>query len=258
MGYNYILQAILLLFFFSFNTYSQVGIGNTDPDGSSLLDIRDGNGDKGILIPQVNIPNLNSAAPVDSPLESLLVYNTNTATGKGYVYWNGSGWQSFGSSSVKIAYEKPNFLNSHENLSSPFGGFVYKELYQKTITLAKPTLVEINTLITVAISTYPFDNEIANGKTITYGLYVTAGSMLGPEPEFERILSEFRSFSSIGGSSAGENIGKYYTLGGDGYIDLPAGTHDIIITVVGNGVGPAFKFTYGNEHGAHFKIIYHN
>lgn len=83
-----------LFFFFSLNLFAQVGIGNTDPHASSLLDIRDSASETGILIPRVNIINLATAAPVTSPATSLLVYNTNTTTGPGYFFWNGTVWTS--------------------------------------------------------------------------------------------------------------------------------------------------------------------
>ncbi len=89
--------AICSLFsLFSLNIFAQVGIGNTNPAASSLLDIRDGNNNKGILIPRVSITNLNNASPVDSPVISLLVYNTNASTVQGFYYWDGGKWVSIG------------------------------------------------------------------------------------------------------------------------------------------------------------------
>ncbi|NGX83475.1 hypothetical protein [Aequorivita sp. KMM 9714] len=86
----------ILLFFFSLESFAQVGIGNTNPSSASLLDIGDGTDDntKGILIPRVNLTNLNSLSPIEQnpatdQVESLLVYNTNETTGKGFYYWNG-------------------------------------------------------------------------------------------------------------------------------------------------------------------------
>ena len=70
--------------------YSQVGIGTTTPDASAMLEIDAP--DKGVLIPRVAIANLNTAAPVTAPIESLLVYNTTIATGVGFHYWDGAKW----------------------------------------------------------------------------------------------------------------------------------------------------------------------
>ncbi|HNQ68033.1 MAG TPA: hypothetical protein PKN32_06635 [Bacteroidales bacterium] len=82
----------MLLFVVSFSMAQGVAI-NTDgatADGSAMLDVKSTN--SGLLIPRINIPNLAAAAPVTSPVVSLLVYNTNAGTGLGYHYWNGSAW----------------------------------------------------------------------------------------------------------------------------------------------------------------------
>lgn len=70
-----------------------VGINSTGaaPDAGALLDIVSTT--KGILIPRVSIADLSTIAPVTgSSTESMLVYNTNATTGKGYHYWDGNDW----------------------------------------------------------------------------------------------------------------------------------------------------------------------
>lgn len=63
---------------------------------SSMLDVEAT--DKGLLIPRVALTSTNVAAPVTSPANSLLVYNTNTSgvapnnVTPGYYYWDGSAW----------------------------------------------------------------------------------------------------------------------------------------------------------------------
>jgi len=83
-------RILLTLLLLPLTIYSQVGIGTTSPDNSSMLDIEAT--DKGILVPRVAITNLNTAAPVTAPMESLLVYNTTVATGIGFHYWDGIKW----------------------------------------------------------------------------------------------------------------------------------------------------------------------
>ena len=77
--------------------YAQnVGINTTGaaPDAGAGLDINFNN--KGVLVPRVNITNLNTIAPVTgSATTSLLVYNTNAGTGLGYHYWDGGRWVRF-------------------------------------------------------------------------------------------------------------------------------------------------------------------
>lgn len=82
------LKKILVLF--PLATFSQVGIGTTSPSSSSILDVAAT--DKGVLVPRVAIADLNTAAPVTAPVESLIVYNTTVATGVGFHYWDGAQW----------------------------------------------------------------------------------------------------------------------------------------------------------------------
>ena len=72
--------------------HAQVGIGNnvTTFDDSEVLKIV--STDKGVLLPNVSIPNLANASPVTSPANSLIVYNTNATTGKGFYYWQNNQW----------------------------------------------------------------------------------------------------------------------------------------------------------------------
>jgi len=84
---NHLLKILAL---FPLAIFSQVGIGTTSPNSSAILDVTAA--DKGMLVPRVAIANLNTAAPVTAPVESLLVYNTTVATGIGFHYWDGSKW----------------------------------------------------------------------------------------------------------------------------------------------------------------------
>lgn len=85
---------VSLIFVISLNLfcYSQIGIGAnvTSFDDSEALKIVSSN--KGVLVPNISIPNLNAASPVTAPANSLMVYNTNTATGKGFYMWNNNKW----------------------------------------------------------------------------------------------------------------------------------------------------------------------
>ncbi|EDM43609.1 hypothetical protein SCB49_08463 [unidentified eubacterium SCB49] len=88
---------ILIICILSTNTiYSQVGVNTTTPENGAILDIE--STDKGIFIPRVNIADLSTIAPItgiagaaeEAAAASLLVYNTNTTTGEGYHYWDGT------------------------------------------------------------------------------------------------------------------------------------------------------------------------
>jgi len=79
---------ILYIFFLilSGNLNAQVGIGNTDPDASSILDITAE--DKGILIPRMTSVVRDG---IVTPASGLLIYNT---TDLGFNYYE-SGWKTF-------------------------------------------------------------------------------------------------------------------------------------------------------------------
>lgn len=86
---------ILTLLLLFWNSYAQVGIGTTNPNTSSSLDISSTS--SGVLIPRVSLLAIsNGTTPITAPATSLLVYNTNAAvvggTGVGYYYWDGSKW----------------------------------------------------------------------------------------------------------------------------------------------------------------------
>lgn len=129
--------ALLLVLFFTLTTQAQVGIGNTNPDTSSMLDITSTS--KGLLVPRMTSV---QRLAITTPANSLLVYDT---TIKAYYYYD----------TVSLTWIKINSaLNQRNNyvlvktaadLPAPSGG---------KITLVSNTLYEINGLITI---TAPID-----------------------------------------------------------------------------------------------------
>src|SRR5690554_4643944 len=86
------LYAFLFIFILTYASYGQIGIGNTNPDASSALDISANNA--GILIPRISLISPTDVSTITSPAPSLLIYNTNTTAvlNPGYYYWNGLQW----------------------------------------------------------------------------------------------------------------------------------------------------------------------
>jgi len=106
------------------NLNAQVGINTTTPQAGAILDVE--STDKGLLVPRVNIANLNTIAPITGgATESLLVYNTNTSTGVGFHYWTGSlwfpilsdDWKSSGNMGTSPA---TNFIGTVDNVDMSF------------------------------------------------------------------------------------------------------------------------------------------
>jgi len=69
--------------------YAQVGIGTTNPNTSSILDISSTN--SGLLIPRIPLVSTTDVTTIPTPAVSLLVYNSGFAP-NGYYYWNGTIW----------------------------------------------------------------------------------------------------------------------------------------------------------------------
>ena len=93
-----------LFLFLSFNSFAQVGIGNTNPNNDALLEIGDATTTtKGLLLPRVNLVNTSSFAPMTAHVQGMVVYNKNTAgdVTPGYYYNNGSQW-------VRLAADAPS------------------------------------------------------------------------------------------------------------------------------------------------------
>ena len=84
----------------AWGAYSQVGIGTLDPNKSSQLDVSSAN--KGVLIPRVKLVSPTDQVTIENGnVNSLLVFNTNTAGGmeEAYYYWFENQW-------MKILNEK--------------------------------------------------------------------------------------------------------------------------------------------------------
>lgn len=78
----------------------KVGIGTIQPSSSAILDVSASN--KGALLPRVALTSSTDTNTITSPANGLIVYNTGTAglSYIGYVFWNGSEWRSFQSSTL--------------------------------------------------------------------------------------------------------------------------------------------------------------
>tara|TARA_R110002020_G_scaffold296658_1_gene512259 strand:+ start:24479 stop:26326 length:1848 start_codon:yes stop_codon:yes gene_type:complete len=107
-----------LVLLLNINIYAQIAIGNINPDESSLLDIGGVNATEGLLLPQVNIINLNNQSPITGAAEEgLIVYNTNTSTGKGFYYWDSAKWQKINTGNINL-YTANSALNSNRIINA--------------------------------------------------------------------------------------------------------------------------------------------
>jgi hypothetical protein len=98
------MRIISILFFLMFfnQVFSQVGIGTTTPNSSSMLDITAQ--DKGLLIPRVELINPNLSAPLALHVAGMIIYNTasNAAVSPGFYMNDGTKWMSISAAVSKI------------------------------------------------------------------------------------------------------------------------------------------------------------
>ncbi len=83
-------------------TYSQnvaINDDGTAPENSAILDINTTAGDKGLLIPRIDLDDASTASPITSPAEGLMIYNETGTEPHGLYYWDGSEWINFSSAS---------------------------------------------------------------------------------------------------------------------------------------------------------------
>ena len=96
--------AMAVMGFTGFYRPQNLGISATGvmPDNSAMLDVDGDSGlspgnKKGMLIPRVSLSSNTDASTINSPANSLVVYNTNASmtngNGVGFYYWDGSQWR---------------------------------------------------------------------------------------------------------------------------------------------------------------------
>ncbi len=123
-------KVVLLYLFFLQNICAQVGIGAIVVEDDLLLKTYSSN--KGVLIPNLNIPNLNLASPVTTtPSLGLLAYN-NAPGKKGFNFWEINKWNELVDSQniysvlgLTVSYSTSS--SSAVDLSTLSGALMYAE-----------------------------------------------------------------------------------------------------------------------------------
>jgi hypothetical protein len=88
---------LIVVFVIPFQLLSQTGIGTTSPHASAKLEVASDR--QGFLPPRIALTATNSASPISSPANGLMVFNTVTAGTSpyqvvpGYYYWDATGLQ---------------------------------------------------------------------------------------------------------------------------------------------------------------------
>lgn len=180
-----LLACTCLNFYLSF---SQVGIGTTTPDASSILDVE--STDKGILIPRLTDAQI---AAIVNPAIGLMVFNTSTNM---FQYNSGSPstpiWSAIQTSASSSAY---------------FGSFIISSTGTTTITGLPfmPSQIKFTACANVETNNLNSDNGVGNNNS---GLANAFGMMSGYASNFGGSIAQQVMY--IGGSGNSINdISRY-------------------------------------------------
>lgn len=86
---------ILITVFLSNALFAQVGVGTTNPDISSIMELQSNN--RGFLLPRVSLTSTTDVTTIPNPAEGLMIYNldSNCDLPPGLYVFDGSFWRRF-------------------------------------------------------------------------------------------------------------------------------------------------------------------
>ncbi|MDG5491771.1 tail fiber domain-containing protein [Psychroserpens sp. SPM9] len=226
-------QILLIAFFCIVCTYSlcaQVGIGTTNPEASSVLDIN--STDKGVLIPKVALSDVADTMldGVNPAATGLLIFNTNPGTtggsGVGFYYFNGTVWERLVTSLTATDdhdwYEEGT-ADAPDNISDD-------KYTLGNIAIGKNT------------ADYPLD---ISSITSEYGAYLLLG---GTDNNVRRGYT-----SNITNSGNGRQYGFQATLSGNG-TNVHTGFHNYLSGSGGGAQLGVSTVINNNGAGSHFGV----
>ena len=139
----------------SLNCFSQIGVRTDNPDLSAEFDIVSPNGDKGLLIPRVELSSdLTDPSPVSNPAIGLMVFNKGSNADPGYYYWNGDGWYriaafaptvgTFAQSAIQCYNTQTNITGSTQQVYINWDGVDYEDPSIFTRHASEPQYIYVN------------------------------------------------------------------------------------------------------------------
>lgn len=219
------LYYLILVILISSPAYSQVGIGTTTPDSSSILHLE--STDSGLLIPRLTYVQKLS---ITSPATGLLIYQTNNDSG--FWYYDGNNWQPF-----KTTYTFNNGL-TEVNKNAQLGGPLVKRtaidlanydfILETTSTSAFTGNFEVKGEDRSILKTRIVDNYIEFGTNYPYLGTTVDGTTLTTLNGDDYIVDVVAGFDAgnIGGSAIKLGSVEYLMDGIDEiYLEASGGFH---------------------------------
>ncbi len=201
-----ILFSLLFSLFLPIFIFSQVGIGTTNPDASSMLDITAT--DKGVLVPRIALIDVgNVTSPINAPATGLLVWNTNASVtggnGTGFYFFNGAQWMPI---QQTLSDDADFYLENTTNAPTNIADDIYT---QGNVAIGKNT-ADYNLDVREIIDTRTIN--LFNGVTsgVTSGIFnEVSGNMTNADPQRG-------VYNLLGGTGNNPHYGVYNNLLGTG------------------------------------------
>ena len=228
----------LLITLITIAVNAQVGIGTTNPNGKSELEISSNS--KGILIPRMNLVQRNNINPTVSE-KGLLVYQTNGT--EGFYYFDGTQWVLISGGATVLEGKDTDISGTNIVDIEPILNFVNK---------IEPT----NNLDIIASNIYAV-NGISNNIGIGFG----NGAYKATNQGFYNILLGTRSGQNIISTIGNVNEGSQnISIGDDALSSLTTDTDNIAIGShsLSNQMTGVSNLSLGDYAGANFQNGSHN
>lgn len=230
-----ILFVLFNLSFVLISGFAQTGIGTSTPHTSAKLDVT--STDKGFLPPRVALTASNSASPINSPANGLMVFNTVTAGTSpnevvpGYYYWDGTGlkWVSLSTTVGNVQNQGVFRSTSNTNANS-----VVSSWNSRFNNIAAGDLtITSNTSFALSNGIYKLEWALPYQQANTYNMMV---------------LQEFRS--STWASFLNDN--GYAALGNGGNTEWGGGTFAVDIVDCTSGTRTFRLFNLDSWRGLYY------
>lgn len=180
----FIITVAVILVTTNQQSFAQQGFGTNQPNRSAAVDIVSTK--RGLLIPRIALTSTTVAAPVSTPAQSLLVYNTATAgdVTPGFYFWETNKWVRFVSSDS----EKTEVVTAGNNM------------------VVNPTTVGNTTTFEVGLD--------LSGATA--GQVLVTREITGASGEYEAVWVDAASLiAELDGTNGVTRVGNDFKLGGE-------------------------------------------
>ncbi len=139
-------------------------------------------------------------------------------------------------------------------VTSATGSGVITNLYNTTITLTQESLVKVNYQMSIQITMDDGTAPVVDGAARLYRSWVEVNGAA------THIAYDTGTYTNNPATPGGTYAAGYYYLSGSGYVQLPAGTHNLQLrglTFAGDGGGFGYQITFGQTAHDRFQVIVH-